>query len=394
MKSKTYAYKTRTENVQSKNLTSSSIWTIALDIGYSAVKGFAPNKYFCFPSFAREKNAEMAVLGNPKNTDIFYRDENDKEWFVGSFAQDVLSVSDTNDAGNTLYNRNRYFSPMFLVLARVGLALGMKDNSISGGYNPEKHALFLQTGLPPAYRKQDTPLLMEALEGHHKFSMKVGTGQWKEYEFDLDRNMMDVFDQPMGSVYSASKTSDGSSIVGENGRAYVDSRMLVFDGGFGTLDIYNIINRSIMSTNTFDDLGMRAILQKSSDDLMDMYGKHIPVHTIQPYLESGVVTVLNRKQHSTEQHDIYDVLKRNTDATCDLALERIESTFNGLEDYDYLLVTGGTGAAWFNRIKDRYKDMASLNVITANQNDRSLPSIYSNVRGYYIYRVLRSIAGR
>lgn len=392
MKSKTYDFKTKTEIVANKNLTANNFWPVALDIGYSAVKGFAPNKYFCFPSFAREKSSEMAVLGNPKSTDIFYKDEKGVEWFVGSFAQEVLNTSDTNDSVNTLYNRNRYFSPMFLVLARVGIAIGLQDNNIAQ-FNPDEQKLFLQTGLPPAYRKQDTPLLMEALEGHHEFSVKIGSGSWKEYSFDLSSDTIDVLDQPLGSVYCASKTADGSTVLGRNGKAYVDSRTLVFDGGFGTLDIYNIVNRSIMSTNTFDELGMKAILQKTSDDIMDMYGKFIPVHTIQPYLESGVISVLNRKKHSTEEHDIYEILKKNADAICDKALDKIEGIYNNLEDYDYLIVTGGTGAAWLQRIRERYQGMTSLNVITANQTE-GLPHIYSNVRGYYIYRALRILAGR
>lgn len=392
LKAKTYDFKTRTEILTHKNLNAGNVWPVALDIGYSGVKGFSPNKVFCFPSFAREKTPEMTVVGNPKNTDIFYRDEKGVEWFVGSFAQDILNTSDTNDSVNTLYNRNRYFSPMFLVLARVGIAIGLKENNI-GKFDCEKHSLFLQTGLPPAYRKQDTPLLIEALEGHHEFSMKIGSGPWQNYAFDLTPQTIDVMDQPLGSVYSASKTNDGSTVVGMDGRAYVDSRMLVFDGGFGTLDVYNIINRSILGSNTFDELAMKAVFQKTCDEIMRRYGKFIPVHTIQPYLESGTISVLNRKKHSTEQYDIHEILQSCSQAVCQKALERIEGIYNNLEDYEYLLVTGGTGAAWLGYIQEHYKDMHTLQVITANQNE-NLPPIYSNVRGYYIYRVLRILSGR
>ena len=54
---------------------------------------------------------------------------------------------------------------------------------------------------------------------------------------------------------------------------------------------------------------------------------------------------------------------------------------------DFLLVTGGTGSAWLEMLRDRYKGMSTLSVISANQNEK-ISSVYSNVRGYYIYRAL------
>ena len=46
-------FKTKTEIIDRKNLSFSSAWPVAIDIGYSAVKGFSPNKAFRFPSYAR-----------------------------------------------------------------------------------------------------------------------------------------------------------------------------------------------------------------------------------------------------------------------------------------------------------------------------------------------------
>jgi plasmid segregation protein ParM len=57
-----------------------------------------------------------------------------------------------------------------------------------------------------------------------------------------------------------------------------------------------------------------------------------------------------------------------------------------LFDHDYLVVTGGTGAAWNAYIKDYYKGLSNLTIIAGNQND-NIPYIFSNVRGYYMYLV-------
>ena len=52
-------------------------------------------------------------------------------------------------------------------------------------------------------------------------------------------------------------------------------------------------------------------------------------------------------------------------------------------NHNYLVITGGTGAAWYNQIKDHFKDMNTLKIIAGNQND-NIPFIFSNVRGYYM----------
>lgn len=375
----TSAFQTRSEIVSCKNLKLDAVALCALDIGYSAVKGFSATRRFCVPSYVREQSFES--IGTPQPTDILYEGEDGIIYAVGSMALASLSGKDTNDAANTMFSRNRYFSAAFLILARVGLALGLGQ--------PDEAPVVLQTGLPPAYRKADTALVKEALVGAHNFRMKVGAGEWQTYSFTLEAENIFVMDQPIGSVYSASKRNDGTTVLCDDGRTYIDHKVLVLDGGFGTLDIFSIANRSIDSTNTFNDLGMKAIFEKTAEDIFQMYGKEVYAHTLQKYLSNGQISVFDRKTRSTRNEDISDLLRENTRRICEKAMAKIEAAYDDLEDYDFLLVTGGTGAAWYEMLRDRYKGMQSLSVIAANQNERIAP-VYNNVRGYYIYRALAS----
>ena len=59
-----------------------------------------------------------------------------------------------------------------------------------------------------------------------------------------------------------------------------------------------------------------------------------------------------------------------------------------LYEYDYLIITGGTGAAWSQRIRDILKDMETLKIVNGNCND-TLPFVFANVRGYYLYRMTK-----
>ncbi len=384
MNFKTKHFKTRTQFIQQQNLAPETSYPVALDIGYSAVKGFSPNGVYCFPSFIKEMSSKT-IIGQAQPDDIFYKDEKGKEYAIGEMAIKATSYQDTNESVNTLYDRQRYFTTMFLILARVGIAAGMKKN-IFGGYTTEKK-LVVQTGLPPAYKKADTPLLIEALTGYHRFSVKFGDSKWEEFTFHLSEYNISVIDQPIGSVYSASKKSNGETVYADNGKSYIDSKLFVIDGGFGTFDTFGVSNRSITCTDTFTEFGAKNILQRTCDDIMDIYNKEIPVHTLQPFLETGTVVAYDRKTKSATSKDFSELLRNNSQKCFEKCFDKIDAINNGLVDYDYLLVTGGTGAAWLDYIKDRYKNMETLKIITGNQNEK-LSHIYSNVRGYYIYRAL------
>ena len=47
-----------------------NFWIIAVDIGFSSVKGLAPNKRFCFPSYVKKMNSSLMSIDEE---DIYYR---------------------------------------------------------------------------------------------------------------------------------------------------------------------------------------------------------------------------------------------------------------------------------------------------------------------------------
>ena len=382
----TSKYKPQTKFIKRSNIIPEKVFPIALDIGYSAVKGMAPDTAFVFPAFTRVHENEL--IGTPHPSDIFYKDEKDVVYAIGELALDQLQLNDTNDNSNSLYGRERYYSKSFLILCRVGLALGLRSSK--GGANSKP--VLLQTGLPPAYRETDTSLLIDALSGHHVFDVKIGGGSWEHFDIDLPSKNISVTSQPIGSVYSASKCNDGSNIAAdENGHTYLDAHTLVLDGGFGTLDLFSIANRVVNGSRTYNNLGMKAVFEGTAADIRKKFNTEIHVHTLPRLLEKGTIKVFNRKERSVSEVDFSDILKENNKRIFDEAMDRIEQEYPIFTDYDYLIVTGGTGQSWFDLLVDRYKNLPTLKIVLANQNDKDLDLFFSNVRGYYLYSVIRAM---
>jgi len=378
----TQNYRTKTNFIERQNICAGNYWGIALDIGYSGVKGVSPNMVFCFPSFARKYMGQTIALGEPGPEDIQYKDEQGVIWNVGSSAQNIIASNDSNDNIYSLYGRNRYFSPMFQVIARTGLGLGMLANQYGC---PDEKTITLQTGLPPDYLRSDVGFLKEVLAGRHEFELRIGRYPWKKFSFDLPESNIRVMPQPMGSLLSAAFKNDLKKV--EDANKYFTSNILVFDAGFGTLDTYSLRNGQAEKLQpSYDDLGMKAVLMDVSERIYQLYDVEIPVHAMQKCLQNGYIKVFDRKAMRSIHVDFSEILWESTRKICLEAIERVKHTYNYLLDFDYLLITGGTGAAWQDIISEHFAEMEGLQIITGNQND-NLSHIYSNVRGYYLYQV-------
>lgn len=382
----TVDYRTKSVAYEKKNVTVEHVWPIAMDIGYSSVKCFSPIMICAFPFYAKNLGKNPQLFGEQDEYEILYRDgETGEVWRVGRSAQQMVSNKDTNDSQLELFARDRYDSPIFKIAARVGLALCMLKNS-AGEYNDGP--IVLQTGLPPAYLVEDTPRLVGALSGRHKFSIKLWNSKhYVNMDFTIHEKNIHIMSQPMGTLRSISTDDNANAITSAN--KYYASNILIFDAGFGTLDLYDIVNRKAGSKETFEQFGMRAILEETSKRIQDRSGVTIRTAAMQNSLEKGTFTITERKglKISTKTEGFSDLLEEATVSICEQAVEKIINMYNALDDYDFLILTGGTSAVWEPYIRDYFQAIERLTVVMGNENCPDLDIIFCNVRGYYMYLI-------
>ena len=119
------------------------------------------------------------------------------------------------------------------------------------------------------------------------------------------------------------------------------------------------------SYDSFDNLGMKAVYRRLSDQIGSTYGVYIPVHAIPKVLIDGYVQKFDKKTMSTENVPVADMLEQCNKAVCYEALEKLMATYNYLQEFKYLLVTGGTGEAWNDYILESFSRMQNLKIILA-----------------------------
>ena len=370
----TKEYSIKQESVPHSVKSSDNIYPIGIDIGYSAVKGFTPKSHFIFPSFTRELSGSL-LTSDPN--DILIKDlSNNETWIVGKNALDGISSDDTNVTGEEWYLRNRYASREFRILIMAALGMSdLKNKNVSDN-------VLIQTGLPPAYIEGDSRLIKRAFSGKFDFTIRVGHEINETYHFEVPEEHVFVMPQPMGTLYSTIMNADGSRA--SDWKSFFGENTIIFDGGFGTLDIYTIRGRQKYNTNSYNKLGMHEVMRRTSERILREYGEDVSIHQLLHVMDTGEIIVFDEDTISDEKKDITSILKECSDSVCRDAIAKLLSVCKPIKDYRHLIVTGGTGAAWFDMISEKFSKMSSLSVVKGNRND-NLDPVYSNVRGYYYF---------
>lgn len=375
----TRKYRTRTEFIERENGKLPGVWLIALDNGYSGVKLYSPNLTACFPSYAKRVGEDFEFATKAPKESILYKNlDTNEQWLVGELAQNSIASGDTSDSESALYGRERYTNAMYQVISDVGLGLGMQSNQYGA---PGKDRIVVQAGLPEKYLG-DEPDLIDSIAGKHRFALKIGSGDWTFYDFTIASDDVYVMSQPKGTLFSVCIDKNGQ--FHPEAQKYLTSSILVFDPGFGTLDLFPIMSGIVGHGETYSDLGMKRVLQETSRLIKEAWNIDVPVPSMQKNLETGTVRYVNKKEMVSKEYQFADLLAQANQKVCNEAINRMNSAIN-LIDYNYFIVTGGTGAAWLPIIQERFKDYSTLKIICGNQND-DLAFIYNNVRGFFYFR--------
>lgn len=383
----TKAFKTRSEIIEKKlpringNNQYKGKTIVALDIGYSGVKGASPNRVFTFPSYAKKTPKDLDVVGKVRPSDIQLRNDKTGEcWLVGQAAEtmmDQVDIESTTDA--SLYTRYRYDSEVFKVLAMTGMALGLWG---TGSGND----IYLQTGLPATYKDRDEGKIVSALCGDYAVSIKVGSGDWVPFQFTLDENHIDVMEQPQGTLCS---TAYDNGVVSQMGKDILRSNSIILDIGFGTEDIFSIRSGYKNAHQTYSDTGMRAVFEAVIKQLQadhKNYALETKIFELQRYMENGEVPYFDADEFQMHNLPFADILEEKNREICDKSIRRLMQDYGNLVGYNYLIVTGGTGESRFEQIKEMLSGLPTLQVLPGNLNTQDLAFSYSNVMGYYMLR--------
>lgn len=352
-------------------------YIIGMDLGYGQVKCATEKTLFIFPSYVK-RLYEMVNIDDPN--DLLYRDgETGDVYIIGYEAQNMMTSSDT-DAYSDMFSRKRYNTKTFSILYHVAMGLALYNKT-------DDRPIFIESGLPSSYVEGDQGPLMKAFTKPAEFYLKWGQRKWRKFTLNVERSMVNIISQPFGSLYSTLVGMDGKFVP--NAREKLKKNILIIDAGFKTVDLHGTQSRakSAACKESLDrETGMYQVLADTSKQIMEAYDEDIQVTAMQKNLEKGTIlhVSLGEDGYVSKEEDFSHMLEESNRKVCQQTLKQIMDSHDGLKDYETVIVTGGTGEAWFDIIKNYLKGLSHLEIVPANRNTK-LPFSYSNAIGYYLY---------
>ena len=119
-------------------------------------------------------------------------------------------------------------------------------------------------------------------------------------------------------------------------------------------------------------------------------GEDIRIQALQKNLETGEVICMTENEDGmpcSEAKPFENLLEEASNEVFKEAMSKVKNSTNSFRDYDYIIIAGGTGEAWFDNIQNYLSGLKNVQLIKSNAND-GLPMLYSNVRGYYFFRLV------
>ena len=180
---------------------------VGIDGGYSSVKAITGDRIVLFPSYAKKLPPKTNLVADLAPTHILLRNNITGElWAIGELAETLIDSKDVeNTTDDSLFSRYHYDNEIYKVIITAGIAISLER------YNLSKSEIFIQTGLPCDYMR-DSAAIMNVLSGKFDVSIRVGASPEKRMIFEIDRQCVNVMEQPKGTMLSAVYDKNGLPI--------------------------------------------------------------------------------------------------------------------------------------------------------------------------------------
>lgn len=364
---------------------------IAIDPGFDAMKVIANGIHFKFPFSAVETDErKMSDYGGRKEF-ILYKDRSGATWRVGQYARTLMyeNKSQQDDSTAKLYTEERFISPE----AAVGILSAIaKAIDLTGLYNEQADLdIHLIVALPHSVRNKYAPTVAGLVSGAQRFYMTFDDGEEKEYRFNIvEQNVLTV-SQTIAAILG--ETSDDNGYIDESKYHYLaNGPTLVVDGGYYTMGLVPVsrggsVDDEHAESNT--NYAMKnvnlGVAKEIADTRPDI--KHYSVEYLLSQGESEI-RYMDKGQNKVVSIDLSIIREKKLQNVCNNFIRYLNKKYNDLIDFRYVLVTGGTGAAFFSQLLAYYKGTSVMDedhmllthpVLSGNE----LPIEFSVVTGAY-----------
>jgi len=336
---------------------------ISIDPGFDSMKVIANGQHFKFPFSAVETDErKMSDYGKRKDF-ILYKDETGATWRVGQNARALIYQDKNNqdDPMQDFYTEDRFVSSEFTVGIRSAIA---KAIVLTGLYEQQKNLdIHLIVALPHAVRDKYMSTVIGLVAGEHHFFVTLGEEPERAYRFHIQESNVYTISQTIAAILG--ETSDDLGYINEEKFFYLSNGpTLVIDAGYYTVGLVPVSRGGSVddaksesdTTHAMKNVNM-AIAKEIAERRPDI--KHYTVEYLLSQGESEI-RYLDQSKGKVERIDLSVLRKEKLKLICEDFIRYLNQKYNNLLDFRYILVTGGTGANYFEQMLSYYKELGLM----------------------------------
>ena len=330
---------------------------IAVDPGFDTIKVIANGKFFKFP-FNIEKTDEKKISNMTVAEDfILYKNNDNETWRIGQYARELIFEKkdsyDVEEKMKSFYSEKRFVSDEFTIGLRSAIAIAIDKLNLYGLIN--NITIFIMVALPHSVRDNYSTQVKSILSGRHKYYLRLGKEDHREYSYSIDENNIFTVSQTVASILG--ETSDDEGNIDEDKFYYLsDGPTLVIDGGFYTIgEVAVDRGGSIDEEKTFSDTdhAMKNINIEITKEI-EKQRPDIKYYVIEYLMSKNDGKVKYLKDGKADIIDLNILKKEKIKEMSEKFIESLNRKYNCLLDFNYVLVTGGTGANYYEYLKEYY----------------------------------------
>ena len=355
---------------------------ITVDPGFDSVKVLVNGFYQKFPKEVVDITEldESKFIGNKTGAFLKASYIEGKQHLVGEYAAKFLSERNKKEGGQesemihdtfeTFKTTDRQISIMSAIgKGLIDYTINSK-NSVVSFVKQDDGSFDVNTGIGKLYVGVAMPhdavdewsYIRSWLKGEHKFKLETRDGV---YNFDLDiKNIMDG-SQVISALFGT-LTDDEGNFIDDNALSEDKLPAIVIDGGYYTVGMAHFT-----SVKLVDDSASN--LTYAMKNIYEMVAKQIREESKRTDVTSARVKQVMRSKDKTINYyveeeekgysiDVESLVKTATGKVCEDMIAELRQKYNNLVDIKTLLVTGGTGIAYYEHIKEILAGCPWINV--------------------------------
>ncbi len=391
---------------------------IAVDPGFDSTKIVINGIMFSVPNCAVNITGKVnSILGARKSGFLLSHYIDGNEYLVGREARKLMLQQDARESrlkkkdvmdSYLMFTTQDFEINLFTI---IGLALvkyseyskkkdikpaldlqpGDSDDIINKNRSELKRfSMIIGITLPTDSVQEAWPSVKQKLLGAHKCDIETDSGFYG-LSFTVEPGHVLVLPQATAALLGAACDDEGYE--DDNSAILSKLPVLVIDGGYKTIGLVKLTTIKMTDqaeSNT--DFAMGNVHKRVAERIRNEYGrKDIYDFSIPSILEdqtgnSEIVYV--NEEGNTDSINVMQLVREEAKKLCDELIDYINTKYENLVDIRQILVTGGTGAAYYEHILEYVKGHRKhleTNIILTDYDflGKKINPIYAIVVGMY-----------